>query len=205
MSYLKLLKQFWEFKWSKGFRRELNCQGFRFTRLTSTVMNVLFVIKLASDIIMYPLCWTLYPNIIDMWGSALAFYSFSLAVANDINIIIVKATSVSKTNELPYALVGTLLTTEICLLAYDGVFFMNAHAFSVKNGVVFTLCGLHVSLRVIILISLKRCPVVRLIKDNVVQIVHDPEERVRGLGSYEQSGRRHRGHGRHAHDWSRRK
>lgn len=185
-------RRLFDFEWSRNFYRELNCSGFELSRLTTTLINVFILIKLVCDIIMFPLCYTLYPNITEVWGSALAFYSFTLSVLNDANLIIIKGTSRQKVNELPYGLVGTLLMTEVCLYAYNGIFFLNARSFTVTNGIIFTLCAFHIAMRVAILLTLKRCPLVRLVKDNGPPVYHDMSE-------HERRGRRRHHSGTRTH------
>lgn len=150
-------------QWTRNFKNELQCKGeFDVKQLTSTVLNVLLLAKMAGDLIMMPLCWTLLPDLNMVWGSGVTFYSFSLALLNDCNVIVIKATSIRRCNELPYGLFGILLIVEVILFSYDGVFFLNRRIFNITNGILFTLCIVHIALRVLILVSYKKCPVVRL-------------------------------------------
>lgn len=150
----------------KVVSRELDCDRFDLRKVVRSVLGLLILAKAICDLLMIPICWLMYPNLFQKYGASLVLISFSIAILDDCNMIILKATSHEGANQLPYSLIGILMVSEMILFGYVGVSLIKAENFlPIANGIMLSLVFLHILLRAGLLFAAKNCSAIRIVQE----------------------------------------
>lgn len=140
----------------------LQCDWHNPKRITGNLLGLLLLVKLALDTVVVPSSYILVSDHLALSGAVLTLMSFTLCLLNDINLIVVKATSKPGTNELPVLLVAGLLTFEVVLYAYNGILFAGYYPIGLAASIIILLCLTQIGIRLAIIAVSKNCPQITL-------------------------------------------